>query len=155
MGAMDIEATIRGYLPRVIHMSLATSRGNRPWVCEVHFVYDDDLNIYFRSLTTRRHSQEITENPHVAGNIVTQHHLNQKVRGVYFEGVAREMAGGIELEKAYPLFAKRLGMDKEIVEEAKRPDGHHFYQIIVSDYYLFDSYNAPSGKHHLPWRSRQ
>ncbi len=46
---MDVEKVIREYLPKVIHMSLATCVDNRPWVCEVHFVYDDDLNLYWRS----------------------------------------------------------------------------------------------------------
>ena len=74
----NIEQTIREYLPGIIHMSLATCVDNKPRVCEVHFVYDNDLNLYFRSLTSRRHSQEIAINPFVSGNIVKQHVLNEK-----------------------------------------------------------------------------
>src|SRR3981081_2819718 len=84
----NIEKVIREYLPQVVHLSLATCVGDRPWVCEVHFAYDGDLNLYFRSTLARRHSQEITKNPNVAGNIVTQHSIGQPVRAVYFEGVA-------------------------------------------------------------------
>lgn len=51
-------------------MSLATSADNKPRVCEVYFVYDTDLNFYFRSKTSRRHSQEIAKNPYVSANIV-------------------------------------------------------------------------------------
>jgi len=85
---MDTEKIIRNYLPQVIHMSLATCANNKPWVSEVHFVFDNELNFYFRSTPQRRHSEEIATNPNVAGNIVTQHFLGQKVRGVYFEGLA-------------------------------------------------------------------
>jgi uncharacterized protein YhbP (UPF0306 family) len=150
---MNVEATIREYLPQVIHMSLATCSGDKPWVCEVHFVYDDDLNLYFRSTPARRHSQEIAANPNIAGNIVTQHHLGQPVRGVYFEGTANKLTNVDEEHIAYKLVAKRFGLGPEILEDAGTDTGHGFYQITVSDYYLFDGYKAkPATKHHLPWK---
>ena len=62
----DVEKVIREYLPEVIHMSLATSHNNVPWICEVHYAFDDELNLYFRSLQSRRHSKEIAENKQVA-----------------------------------------------------------------------------------------
>ncbi|HUD10781.1 MAG TPA: pyridoxamine 5'-phosphate oxidase family protein [Candidatus Saccharimonadia bacterium] len=149
---MDVEKAIREYLQQVIHMSLATCRDNSPWVCEVHFVYDDELNLYFRSTPARRHSEEIADNPHVAGNIVTQHHAGQKVRGVYFEGRAAKLAAVDENHVAYIEYCKRLGTGPEILEEAASDTGHGFYQISVSDFYLFDSYiTNPSQKFHLPW----
>ncbi len=67
---MDVEKIIREYIDKTIHLSLATSSDNKPWVCEVHFAYDEQLNLYFRSLKSRRHSQEIAKNPNVAGNII-------------------------------------------------------------------------------------
>lgn len=82
-------------------MSLATSNNNKPWVCEVHYAYDDQLNLYFRSKPSRRHSQEIATNPHVAGSIVIQHKLGEKPRGVYFEGIAELLTGVDENHVAY------------------------------------------------------
>lgn len=135
-------------------MSLATSSGSFPWVCEVHFAYDDDLNLYFRSLTSRRHSQEIAQNPHVAGNIVTQHFLEQKVRAVYFEGTARLLELGFEQDQAYQAMSQRLHVGPEILEEANRADGHKFYKISVAKFYVFDSYTSnPSQKYELQWHS--
>ena len=84
----EIERIIREYIDQVVHMSLGTCVDNKPWVCEVHFAVDDELNIYFRSVKNNRHGQEILQNPHVAGNIITQHFKNQKIRGVYYEGTA-------------------------------------------------------------------
>lgn len=151
---MDIEQTIRNYLPQIVHMSLATSADNKPWVCEVHFAFDDDLNLYFRSLPARRHSQEIAKNPHVAGNIVTQHFLNQTVRGVYFEGTAKKLSPGDEQTAAYEALSKRLGMGKELLEEAKNPEGPQLYKITVNAFYVFDAYNSPAKKHELPWNKK-
>src|SRR5438552_15277179 len=86
---MDIEKIIREYLPHVVHMSLGTSKDNKPWVCEVHFAYDEDLNLYYRSTPARRHSQEIADSPNVAGTIVKAVGLGEFCKGaVYFEGTA-------------------------------------------------------------------
>lgn len=150
---MDIEQTIRQYLPQVVHMSLATSSNNKPWVCEVHFAYDDDLNLYFRSLTSRRHSREISANPYVAGNMVTQHFLDQPaVRAVYFEGTAQLLEPGAEQHRPFEYLSKRLHMPNAILEDAQHPGGHQFYKITVSAFYLFDSYTSkPSQKYELKW----
>jgi uncharacterized protein YhbP (UPF0306 family) len=149
---MDVEKTIRHYLPQVVHMSLATCAGDKPWVCEVHFAFDDDLNIYFRSLTDRRHSQEIAKNPNVAGNMVTQHFLGQAVRAVYFEGKAKLLNPGDEQQKAFEIMSERLHVGQEILDDAQKPDGHQFYKIEVENFYLFDSYTShPSQKYKLEW----
>ena len=149
---MEIEKTIRDYLPQVIHMSLATSANDQPWVCEVHFVSDDDLNLYFRSTPQRRHSLEIENNAKVAGNIITQHFLGQKVRGVYFEGTAEKLIDVTEEHPAYLEYAKRFGCGPEILEEATKDTGHHFYKITVHKFALFDGYeSSPSTKFELDW----
>lgn len=153
---MDIEVTIRDYLAGILHMSFATCIENKPWVCEVHFVYDDDLNIYFRSKPSRRHSQEIAQNPNVAGNIVEQHGRTDKPRGIYFEGRAELINDADKEQMVYKLFQNRLGLGSEILEDAKQDDGHKFYRIIVTDYYLFDSReSSPSQKYHLPWKGNK
>src|SRR5665213_3517468 len=105
---MDVDKVIREYLPTIIHMSLATSANNKPWVCEVHYVYDDDLNLYWRSTPARRHSLEISQNPNVAGSIVTQHAPGEKPRGVYFEGTAEQLADVDENHVAYKLYCERF-----------------------------------------------
>ena len=148
----QVEQTIREYLQTVLHMSLATSAGNKPWVCEVHFVYDDDLNLYFRSKPSRRHSKEIAANPNVAGNIVEQHAIDQAPLGVYFEGTAAVLED-FELDSpVYKQFAERLNAKPEIIQDAKQPDGHKVYKITISDLYLFDARESkPSQKYHLKW----
>jgi uncharacterized protein YhbP (UPF0306 family) len=149
---VNVEQAIRDYLPETVHLSLATSRDNKPWVCEVHFVYDDHLNLYFRSLFSRRHSQEIVINPHVSGNIVAQHKLDQNVRGVYFEGIASMLKDQQEIQNAYQLFVHRLHVSPDILAEAEREDGHKFFRISVQTYYLFDSRSSsPARKYELKW----
>ncbi|MFI5275374.1 MAG: pyridoxamine 5'-phosphate oxidase family protein [Candidatus Saccharimonadales bacterium] len=152
--AFDVEQTIREYVPQVIHLSLATCTDNKPWVCEVHYAYDNDLNLYFVSGVNRRHSEEIRKNPHVSGNIVTQHFLNQKVRGVYFEGGAKQLEDIDEMQHAYETYTKRYAASPQLAQVAKAEGGARFYKITVSDYYVLDGYvSDPPQKFHLLWKS--
>lgn len=149
----DIEKAIRDYLQTVLHLSLATVVDNKPWVSELHFVFDDDLNLYFRSKLSRRHSLEIETNHNVAGNIIEQHGLQDKVRGVYFEGEA-QVIEVVENDNVYQLFVERLGASGNIIADAQKPEGHKFYKISVEKFYLFDGReSSPAEKHELPWNN--
>jgi uncharacterized protein YhbP (UPF0306 family) len=50
-------------------MQLASVRDNKPWMCNVWYVMDEDHNVYWISRETRRHSLEIKDNPHVAATM--------------------------------------------------------------------------------------
>ena len=155
MNKEQIESIIREYIPQIIHMSLATVKDNKPWVCEVHFSYDDELNLYFMSSTKTRHAIEILGNPHVAGNIVTQHHKNQKVRCVDFEGTATALSSAEAEQTAYPAYVSRYGESEGLLNEIRKDGDARFFKITVKDFYLFDSYGEERGKHHLPWHNEE
>jgi uncharacterized protein YhbP (UPF0306 family) len=152
MNDSQTEQIIRDYMPRVLHMSLATCADNRPWVSELRFAFDNDLNLYWRSLPTTRHSRELAGNPQVAGTIMIQHDGQQPLRGIYFEGQADRLTDVTEDSPAYQALRERWGIGPEKLEEAHTAGGHQFYRVHVSDYYLFDTYpEHPAGKHHLAW----
>lgn len=149
---MDVEKIIREYIDKTIHMSLATCVDNKPWVCEVHFAYDENLNLYFRSLKSRRHSREIAKNPNVAGDIVKQHTLDDYPHGIYFEGKARLLGPGEEQNVAFRVLRERVDAAPDAIEEATREDGHQFYKITVENWYAFGKFGGDSGeKYHLKW----
>jgi uncharacterized protein YhbP (UPF0306 family) len=151
---MNVEKVVREYIDKTVHLSLATSKDDAPWVCEVHFAYDDKLNIYFRSLKTRRHSQEIELNPKVAGNIIDKYGLGDQVVGVYFEGIAKLLSPGDEQQTAFECINKRLKAGDSILEEALREDGHQFYKISVDNWYVFGRFGGDSGqKYKLEWNA--
>lgn len=149
---IDIEATVREYIAKTLHMSLGTSANNIPWVCEVHFAYDDQLNLYFRSKPSRRHSQEIAANPHVAGNIVAQHSLNDSVVGIYFEGSA-EMLNDVSADHpAYVSMSGRGIAGPDTIEDSQKDEGHKFYKITVKNWYAFGRFDESHGqKYTLEW----
>lgn len=149
---MDVEMIIREYITKSLHMSLATSKGDEPWVTEVHFTYDEQLNLYWRSLIDRRHSQEIMLNPRVAGNIVKQHNIDESPHAIYFEGRAELIEDESQYDKLFPLFKKRLQATEDIVEDAKKADGHKFFKVTVSKWYAFGRFGTDKNtKHQLDW----
>lgn len=151
---MNIESIIREYIDKSFHLSLGTCVDNKPWVCEVHFVYDEDLNLYYRSLTSRRHSQEIARNPNVAGNIVRQHALADIPHAIYFEGTAERIVDEAERQRVFPYFKNRLGSPDDKLDEARREDGHQFYKITVSKWYAFGKFDGETvQKYELAWSS--
>ncbi len=150
---MDVEKIVRENIDKTIHMSLATSADNKPWVCELHFAYDGELNLYWRSKKSRRHSQEIEQNPNVAGNIVQQFGIKDSVVGIYFEGNAEELVDVDSNHSAFIALSSRLGLDESAIIEAKEDDAHKFYKIAVSNWYAFGRFGADHGqKLQLEWK---
>lgn len=146
MSNESVEAIIREYLPQISHLSLATSHTNTPWVCEVRFAYDDGLNLYFISSPNARHSQEMAKNPRVAGNIITQHFNNQKVRGVYFEGTAKEWVDEAGLKAYRERFPASTDLLKDIPSTSTS-----LYKVTVQKFYVFDQYESDGTKYELTW----
>ena len=77
----------RGYL-----MSLATSDEKGVWVADVIYTYDDDLNIYWMSITSRRHSRAIDNgNTRVAATITVTQGPQDPDEGLQISGTAKRM----------------------------------------------------------------
>ena len=85
-----LEVLEKGYL-----MSLATVDEAGPWVSELVFVHDDDLNIYWLSAPTTRHSQAIEADPRVAATIGLCHGSTGEKVGLQIQGTAEKLEGDI------------------------------------------------------------
>lgn len=141
---MDVKSLIKGYLQEAKLMQLATSIDNQPWICSVWFAADEDLNIYWFSSTTRRHSEEITKNPKVGAAIVLPHTPDDPPRGIQLEGTAEMLTKQEDIDKAISLYTNRIFSQekiKEFMEYAERP--HKFYRIKPTRFVLFDAVNFP------------
>ena len=77
---------IKQYLEDAKLMQLATSIDNQPWVCSVWYAADKDLNIYFFSSTTRRHSEELLKNNKISAAIVLPQTPEDASRGLQLQG---------------------------------------------------------------------
>lgn len=145
---MTLRKLIEDYLNEAKLMQVATVKDNKPWVCSVWYVADSDLNLFFISRRSRRHSLELTKNPFVAGTIVKPHVIGsgEKVRGLQFEGKAHDLADEPdELKKVKKLYLKKYSKAEDIsLENLTDPNFiATFYVIHPKTIVLFDSVNFP------------
>lgn len=97
-----------GYL-----MSLGTIDDGGVWVCDVIYIHDDDLNIYWISDPDARHSKAILKNNKISGTI-TVSGQGEKNLGVQFEGTA----GKIEVPR-FDLAVKHYSKRKKPAPKEK------------------------------------
>ena len=141
----DLNQQIKDYLRNTKVMQLATSVGNKPWACNVHFYSDDKLNFYWISEPTRRHSTEIEQNQNVAAVVKIHEDTSAEpyVIGVSIEGKAEQMSLE-EAEKIEALYVQKLGVPPVLFEDMKSgKNAHRFYRLTPSNIILFDTKNFP------------
>lgn len=131
---------IKQYLAETKIMQLATVADGKPWVCTLHFVADKNANIYWLSLPTRRHSDEIAKNPNSAAAIAVK--TDMPVIGVQVEGMA-EMVTDIEtITRVMDLYVASHGTGKTFVDRVVQGiDNHKLYKLIPARIQLFDEVN--------------
>ena len=77
-------------------MQVATM-GEFPWIANVYYVFDQDMNLYFLSGEKTLHARHIAHNENVAVAIVDSHQgLNDKQIGLQMWGKAQQVS---EMEK--------------------------------------------------------
>ncbi len=139
---MDLRELVRDYLSKAQVMQIATSHDHQPWVATVYFATDIDLNLYWMSRVSRRHSQEILENPKVAGAIVLPHNYGEKVRGIQFEGTAKQLSDG-DAQSGINIYSSRFWIVEDRANAADGSDQRGCFQIRPSKFILFDEVNFP------------
>lgn len=139
-----VEELIRQYLTDVKMMHLATVSDGRPWVCNVWFAADDDMNIYWFSSVTRRHSQEVANDSRVAGAMCLPQTPEDVPRGLQFEGVAEVLTDDADIQKAKAVYVGRIFSEEKVEEFMTHSDRpHKFYRIRPELFVLFDVKNFP------------
>lgn len=142
-----LDRHIKHYLKDIKLMQLATCREGQPWLCNVWYVMDGDVNIYFTSRITRRHSREIADNSKVA---CTFHRwfdggLGQKGQALVVAGTARLLPGD-SVDDAYALYAwENPAIERmQDLSDFRQDKGPHFlYQITPHEIIWWDEVNNP------------
>ncbi len=138
---MSKEDLIRDALKSLKIMQLATSRGDQPWLCTVHFYADDDLNLHWFSTEARRHSQEIADNSKaVAYLLVHENTPNEDyVIGITLEGDAECLGSDFD-DAIGEAYTKKLGKDPNFVADVKAgKNPHKLYRLKPKNIVLFDN----------------
>ncbi len=125
-------------------MQLATVAKDQPWICTVYFVADDEMNLYWASLPSRRHSREIKNNPKVAAAIKIKGVIGEKVIGTQVEGTAEEVSPELTDPTIVKSYAAKFSRDKQWVEDfVSGKTEHRLYKLTPSSMVLFDEEHFP------------
>ncbi|OGZ69868.1 MAG: hypothetical protein A3D44_03140 [Candidatus Staskawiczbacteria bacterium RIFCSPHIGHO2_02_FULL_42_22] len=122
----NIRELIKEVLGKGYLMSLGTIDDGGVWVCDVIFIFDDQLNIFWMSDPNTRHSKAILQNKKVAGTI-TVNLPGEYNLGIQFEGRAEKIEGArFDLAKKH--YAKRRKSEPKEVDDVL--DGDSWYRLI-------------------------
>lgn len=140
----DPAQLVSDYLAEQHMMQLATVNNGRPWCCSLYYVHDADKNLYWASFPTRRHSQEIENNPSVAVAIPIKHQKGQKVVGIQMEGHAKKLAPTPANRSIVEAYAHKFGRTEEWVNSFTAGENQHqLYRFTPASIVLFDDINSP------------
>ncbi len=140
---MDLRAIIQDYLLKAQILDLGTSKDNKPWVTTLYFAVDANLNLYWMSRSSRRHSQELESNPHVSGSILFPAVYGEKVRGLQVQGTAKQL-NGEEADAGRNIYTSKYWIfEDRATTKIEGKDEHTCYQLKPSLYILYDEINFP------------
>ncbi len=124
-------------------MQLATaSKAGRPWLCNVWYVMDNQDNVYWISRITRRHSEDIANNPQVACTFHKPYKGGPGLKGcaLVIAGLAKSLSGA-DAEKVLQLYAEKYPQinDTPNLEETIAGTGKHlFYRLTPQNIVWWD-----------------
>lgn len=120
-------------------MQFVTVKDGKPWICSVHYVPDEDGNLYWLSNRSTRHSQELKANKTTAAAILVD---PDKKQCIHMEGEAFEVTGD-EINKVHEIYGARYGQKADRLDEvlSNDPNKRAYYVFRPTYTVLFDYVN--------------
>ena len=123
-------------------LQLATASGDQPWICTVYYVVDEDLNIYWLSYTSRRHSRELVKQPNAAISVAIK--LDKPVIGIQAEGSVEVVTDHTQVQNIMKRYVAKYDAGKDYYDNfIAGKNQHQIYKFIPRQYVLFDELHFP------------
>lgn len=136
----DPKRLVKHYLAEGKVVQIATANNNIPWICNVYYVVDNELNIYWLSYPSRRHSMDIAVNENIALTLVAKQDV--PVIGVQAQGIASEIKRPSTVLKIMALYIEKYGLGKNFYKNLSlKKNKHALYCFAPSKFVLFDEQN--------------
>ena len=91
---MQIDQQIIHFLNEHHLLTLATSQNNKPYCCNLFYVYDQVSNqLIFSTETKTKHAQDFITNTNVAGSVALETKNVSEIQGVQLLGTIEELKG--------------------------------------------------------------
>lgn len=109
---MNLKQEIDRYLKTQRLMSIATY-GNSPWIANVYYIHDSDLNLYFLSKHWREHCKAIDANNKVAVAIAdSSQPIYRSQKGLQISGTAKSVNVISSLKWMFQMWNKLIAGSK-------------------------------------------
>src|SRR3989338_9348868 len=140
----DWRIHLKEALERTDFMALSTLGKDGSWTNPVYFSYDENMNLYFKSMPTSKHMKNITENPNVSIAIFSTNWLPEDdVVGIQLTGKAVILNSKNDVEKAtkyhYGRSQPETDYKKKIEEHLGKEVYWNFVKVIPNEMWLFDT----------------
>jgi uncharacterized protein YhbP (UPF0306 family) len=118
---MELKQQIFEYLGTQRLMQVATY-GDTPWITNVYYVHDKDLNLYFLSKRTTEHCVAIEKNSQVAVAISDSHQLLRPPQvGIQLAGTAQKVNLLEQVSWMFQMWNKIIAPDaSEFLEDPRK-----------------------------------
>lgn len=136
----NIKSRVLEVLKNTHLMSLATNDKKGPWVADVIFIHDKDINIYWMSDPNTRHSKAILLNKKSAGTITYSTKSKELNFGIQFEGISEKLEG-IQINLLTKHLTKRGHPKPKLLQALEILDGDSWYKLTPTKIYLIDEEN--------------
>ncbi len=109
---MNLKQEINTYLKTQRLMSVATY-GDSPWIANVYYIHDSDLNLYFLSKNWREHCKAIEINKDVAVAIAdSSQPIYKPQKGIQISGIAESVSIISSLQWMFKMWNKLIAGSK-------------------------------------------
>src|SRR3989338_4416277 len=128
---MNLKREINTYLKTQRLMAIATY-GSHPWIANVYYIHDADLNLYFLSKTFREHCRALEENNVVTVAITDSHQpIYKPQKGIQLSGTAEQVHVLSQLTWMFKMWNKLIaGSEGEVLKNPKK-----FLEMGISKIY--------------------
>lgn len=133
---MEVKEAILSYLNSQKIMALSTY-DHGLWSCNVYFVVDDDLSLYFSSSDKSKHIQQIHSNPNVAFSVYDSHqNFGDKKAGAQGIGKCTKLNDVHTAERISDLWNSKMSNGRKILDFYMNFGG--LYKISPTEIKLMD-----------------
>lgn len=152
MTARKVQKLIRDYVPQGAMMQVASVAGDQPWICTVYYVSDEECNLYWLSLPSRRHSRELASQPKAAAAIPIKYDGNPVV-GLQVEGEAEEVTDAPLIARIMKCYVKKYSTGKDFYDNfVAGKNQHRLYRLRPRLIVLFDEVDFDRSNSRHEWR---
>ena len=107
-GCKMIDSRVIKFFRKHHVLTIATAVENEPWCANCFYVYLEEENaLVFTTDNDTRHGKDFVKNPLVAGSVVLETMIIDKIRGIQFQGTVSEPHDDL-LAKSKSAYLKRF-----------------------------------------------